>query len=194
MPDLAQAKQSAISLVYPRPLKDIVKPSMPGYERSTQGLDAVLYPGEYPEAVLFGEFRVDGTTGAIPFGGLWATNERLLFLGFQGLSQRTRVVNDYSYELLTGLEIREGSTFSMPKIVLRLAGTQLEFFFHKGANVEKYADLLRSKSSFGFGRRQAPATDDGDMLSKLERLAALRERGALTEEEFTMAKKALLSL
>ncbi len=194
MPEVAETTQVAISQIYPRPLKEILKPSSPCYDRSIQGLESVLNPNEIPEAVLFGQFRAASANGSSPCGGLWATNERLLFVGFQGFTQRTWVVSDYSYDLLTGVEIQGQSTFHGPKVVLRLGGDQLELNFHIGADVEKYADLLRQKSTFAFGRRQAQATDDGDLLSKLERLTVLRDKGALNEEEFSAAKKVLLGL
>jgi Short C-terminal domain len=42
------------------------------------------------------------------------------------------------------------------------------------------------------GKTQAPA-NEGDLPAQLERLAALRERGQLTQEEFEAAKRKLLA-
>ncbi len=51
----------------------------------------------------------------------------------------------------------------------------------------------RRRSSAGApGSKAAPAGDDDDVVAQLERLAALKERGALDAEEFERAKKAVL--
>lgn len=51
---------------------------------------------------------------------------------------------------------------------------------------------LREEAAERAGDAAAPAADDDDLVGRLERLAALRDRGAIDSTEYTLAKHALI--
>ena len=80
-------------------------------------------------------------------------------------------------------------------IILTQQGQSVNLYLYK------YEELLKILYERMNASKEAPidaevskpeAKDDGDDLSKLERLAKLHESGALTDEEFAQAKKKIL--
>lgn len=190
MSDLPPLVQQAVARVYRDPSKAFPRNMRAPCERSVPVFLSELRAGESPEAVLFGQFRV-GTSGPLAAGGLWATNQRLIFVGWVGLTFRSKAVSEFSYELFTGAE--QQGLRGWHKLTLRLAGEAVEMYAEDSADVAQFTEVLRGRSGLGFGSRSMPAPGDADsMIARLERLAALHASGGLTDEEFTAAKAKLL--
>ncbi|KQV18421.1 MULTISPECIES: SHOCT domain-containing protein [unclassified Kitasatospora] len=64
--------------------------------------------------------------------------------------------------------------------------------FEDVSKAEFFSEQLRSTAQAARDRHHAPAAPAGDLLDQLERLAALHSSGALTDEEFALAKAKLL--
>ena len=77
-------------------------------------------------------------------------------------------------------------------IVLKLVGGKTEnLYLYKYEQFMQILNDLMDKAK-GIKKENVEPIGEGDMLSKLERLAKLHESGALTDEEFALAKQKIL--
>ncbi|MGW2378414.1 MULTISPECIES: SHOCT domain-containing protein [Kitasatospora] len=143
-------------------------------------------------AVIDGEEPVASTAGRHPDhfrkGVLVLTTHRLLFLKdgkppvpvpLAAVTDTTVTRTKFNGEVLT---------------VVALTGSHR---FEEVVKAEVFAEQLRAAARIArTARPQAPAPSDAapgeQLLDQLERLAALRTSGALTEEEFSRAKQRLI--
>jgi hypothetical protein len=152
---------------------------------------------------------VSTAPSAVRMGFLWCTTRRLLFVGtIRGLFSGTRPVSlEWGYAEIQRVEFKHGR-FQPSRIDMHLAGSAERVKFESVVR----SDLIRAFAEDLAGYLQAhrqgklliPAHDEvdasepsedresGDLLERLERLALLRDSGALSEEEFSAAKKKLL--
>jgi len=177
---------SIIQIFYPKTQKKWLR------QRCVKDVVKYLGESEQTEAVLFG--KALGLLGHSDWGGLWATDRRLLWVvtGFLG-SQAT----DYTYDKINQISI----TPSWPgTFTITLSNSQtlvLQWVDKEAAN--KFADFVRSKIANPPVAANAepskhPPTSIVDLATQLERLSQLRSQGLISEEEFRAAKAKLLDL
>lgn len=145
-----------------------------------------------PEVLDENEVLKAMTSGTLD-GNTWlicVTTKRVLFLDkgmVAGLKQK-----DLLLEHITAVSSKTG--FLMGEISVATSGGS-----HEIKNIEKkyvpmvtsvLNDMLRNKSA---APAQAAAPAGDDVVSKLERLAKLKEQGILNDEEFAAQKAALLA-
>ena len=128
------------------------------------------------------------------WGRLVATETRLFFLEQKSLFGS--VVETFSYSKLNSVEMTKGLIFSEMTITSGMASQQVQWVpkFQSTRFIqliqEKLDDLPRG------GPREEQDTDqelNPNVVTQLERLAQLKDRGILTEDEFETQKWRLLS-
>lgn len=142
-------------------------------------LPSILRDGELPERIVAGRFRNAQ-------GILVATDRRLIFFD-KGLLGST--VAEYPYRSITSIE--HGAGLMMGEIRITVAGNvdKIDQIFKE--HVQGFVELVRAKMEQAQSSA-APAPAVPDLATQLQQLADLRDRGALTDEQFEAAKKRLL--
>ena len=135
------------------------------------------------------------------WGRLVATETRLFFLEQKGLFGS--VVESFSYSKLNSVEMTKGLIFSEMTITSGMASQQVQWVpkFQLTRFIqliqEKLDDLESSREDLPRGRpREEQDTEqelNSNVVTQLERLAQLKDRGILTEDEFETQKWRLLS-
>lgn len=167
-------------------------------DRARKMLERNLNPGEEPEFVLLGQrigerSKTDTALVALPdrvitlHYGLQATGGLILPGGEDAYS--------YDYGDLLGFAVQRRLVTAVIKPLQPGAGLQVsrEVTIDKSRADEYQPYVTRLNEKVQAARRalrEAPAT--ADLATEIERLATLRDSGALTEEEFRKAKAKLL--
>lgn len=120
-------------------------------------------------------------------GILIATDKRILFInkGFVSLQ-----VEDFPYEKITSIQYHLGAL--MGTIHIYCAGNKSVITGVARNQAKDFADFVRTKISDISENINQTANPKDDAISKIERLAALKDKGIITEEEFINQKKSLL--
>jgi len=124
-------------------------------------------------------------------GMLVATNKRVIFLnkGFLGGLQ----VEDFSYDKISSIQYNVGML--MGDITIYASGNKATIKHIEKSQTRDFADFLRANlDKKDEADQNTIAHTEDDVISKLERLASLKEKGILSEDEFQSEKKKILSL
>ncbi len=154
-----------------------------------------LHPNETP----LGFLRV----GAL----LWATDSRVIWVGLMpknGMFDSPKPqYKDLPYISIASVHTEKGGFLGYHKINFHvsttLASGRVEIVSFQATDtfdvVQEFADLVRTRikiSSQPNTAKEKVLPPSDDLIVQLERLAILREKGALTEDEFNLAKRKLL--
>jgi hypothetical protein len=159
--------------------------------REIRELPNILWEDEIIEKMIQGTY---GSRSSI--GVLVATNKRLCFVD-KGLIYGVRV-EDFAYDQITSMEYKTG--LLLGEIIIYSAGNRTQIANCDKTQVQPFAEYVRARTS---GRADhasvvqqdvSPAPGGDDAISRLERLAALKERGILTDEEFQSQKRKILEM
>lgn len=122
-------------------------------------------------------------------GGLLVTDRRVIFYskkigGYE--------MSDHTYGLLTSLDYKKGIVSG--NINLNASGDHYHISMVPKDDVERVAQCIRSQMGAVTAHpASASASAAPDLADQLTRLAALRDQGILTEDEFAAQKAKLLS-
>lgn len=125
-------------------------------------------------------------------GLLVATNKRVIFLNkglFGGLQ-----VEDFSFDKISSIQYNVG--FMTGELTIFASGNKATIKHIEKDSVRNFADYLRAnldKKTENKDVKLDVAQNDDDYISKLERLAVLKEKGILTDDEFQSEKSKILS-
>lgn len=127
-------------------------------------------------------------------GILAATNKRLVFVD-KGLLYGLRV-EDFPYDKITSIQYETG--FALGKLIIFASGNKAVIENVEKTQVKVFAEFIRARISIvkehaSYTVPQQNNAND-DLIAQLEKLAELKDRGILTEEEFTAKKKQLLGI
>ncbi len=123
-------------------------------------------------------------------GLLVATNKRILFVN-KGLIWGL-TVEDFSYDKISSIEYNTGLIFG--KIIIYTSGNKATIDQIEKKKAREFADFARARMTATTVHASLPVQNNNlDVASQLEKLAALKEKGLLTPEEFDQQKKKLLS-
>lgn len=142
-------------------------------------LPKILWEDEKIENLVQG-FYNNGT------GLLVATNHRLIFVD-KGLLFGVKV-EDFPYDRISSIQYETG--LFLGEIDIFASGNRAEIKNIMKAKVRPFAEAVRARISGG-GKKSSTAQED-DVYTKLEKLAALKEKGIISEKEFLAEKKKLL--
>ena len=125
-------------------------------------------------------------------GILVATNRRLIFV-YKGLMWGLKV-EDFPFDKISSIQYELGMLGG--ELEIFASGNEAKIKAVAKDRCRAFCEHVRSLISTSVKKEDAPSAapaSNDDMLSQLERLAKLKEAGALTDEEFALAKKKLLS-
>lgn len=145
-------------------------------------LPAILWEDEQVEHMVQGIYN-NG------LGALFATNKRLLFVD-KGMIFGLKV-EDFPYDKITSIQYETGML--QGKLTIFASGNRAEITNCEKGLVRGFSEYVRARISSP-QESKAPATGSSDdVISKLERLAKLKEQGILTDEEFLQQKAKILA-
>lgn len=149
-------------------------------------LEKQLKPDENPLIVVHGSF--DDKAGVFA-----ATDQRVIYAGKILFSS---VIKDVPYSKLSSVMLESGLMFSTIKVEFSGGKLEVKQVDKKAAKeiVEAINAQLDKKDQPAPTTPHAAAHAGDDLYTKLNKLADLKERGILTDEEFAAEKKKLLDL
>lgn len=151
--------------------------------REIKELPKILWEGENVEAIVQGMYR-NG------LGILVATDRRLVFVdkGVVGVK-----VEDFPYDKISSIQYETGML--MGGITIFASGNRSEIDKVPKDRVRPFAEYVRAKISapaLPASTAAPPVASGADVVTQLKDLAALRDAGVLTEDEFATQKAKLL--
>jgi hypothetical protein len=144
-------------------------------------LPKILWEDERVEQIIQGMYK-NGN------GVLVATNKRLVFVD-KGLVFGLKV-EDFPYDKITSIQYETGML--MGEITIFASGNKAEIKYLDKARTRTFAEFVRARITAASSHASLPSPQVDDVISKLERLAALKSQGVLTEEEFLEQKRKIL--
>ena len=156
-------------------------------KREINELPDILWENESVENLIQGMYN-NGN------GILVATNKRLVFID-KGLVFGLKV-EDFPYDKISSIQYSTG--LLLGKLTIFTSGNKAVIDNVDKKRVRIFGDFVRNKISSKdtvetpSKQSQQKADTSDDIVSKLERLAKLKEQGILTEEEFTQQKQKIL--
>ncbi|HEC32790.1 MAG TPA: hypothetical protein ENI63_00840 [Candidatus Kaiserbacteria bacterium] len=152
--------------------------------KEIKALPDILWEDEKLEKIVQG-FYENGN------GILIATNKRLVFVD-KGMIYGIKV-EDFPYDKISSIQYQTGILGG--KITIFASGNKAEIKRVAKAQAKNFGDYVRariSKTQDHLSNTSQHAEDD--MTIQLEKLALLKQKGILTEEEFNAKKKLILGL
>lgn len=146
---------------------------------------------ELPKILQVGE--IPGMAAELEFSGmLFATNWRVIFV------DKTRFgplkTMDFPYREISGVWYDDRGFLRAPEMRLNVSGNEHMYRFRDGG--EQFTNFVRSEMLRERAEADKPAPQvvmqSASVGEELERLANLRDRGVLTDDEFNAAKARLL--
>lgn len=124
-------------------------------------------------------------------GVLVATNKRLIFVD-KGMIYGLRV-EDFPYDKVSSIQYETGMLGA--KITIFASGNKAEIKHVRNGVAKNFGDYVRARSSkIHEHASNSKQKDEGDMTTQLEKLADLKDKGIITDEEFNAKKKQILNL
>jgi len=148
-------------------------------------LPHILWEDETVEKIVSGYYN--GGTGI-----LVASNKRLIFID-KGLLYGLRV-EDFPYDRVTSIQYKTG--LALGDITIFASGNNAVIQNVPKGDVKPFSEYVRARITAISLHASAPPTPlppQEDMFTKLERLAALRDKGILSDEEFNQQKAKILN-
>lgn len=164
--------------------------------KTMDGMSKFLGRRELKElpSILWEDEKVERLVSGIYNGGngiLTASNKRLIFVD-KGLLGGLRV-EDFPYDKITSIQYKLG--ILLGEITIYASGNKADITHVDKTLTRNFAEHVRARitsiSSSATTPVIATAVSD-DIVSRLERLAALKQQGILTDEEFLHQKHSLL--
>ena len=147
-----------------------------------KALAPLLHDGETIEAAQAGDY--EGT-----YGALVATSERVIFVGIKLRLGANQVRSEtFNYDAI--ISVQAAQSFAFASIEVATAGGKTVLTKADKQTALGFAETVMRRVRLAKAAPAAPVVTD--LASQLERLAALRDRGVLTEEEFQQQKRKLL--
>ncbi len=123
-------------------------------------------------------------------GILVATNRRLIFINKGMFSLK---VEDFSYDKITSIEYKKG--LLVGEITIYASGNRATIENIGKNEAQNFAEFIRANlgNMNKVQNSEIVASNSDDIVSKLERLAVLKEKGILSEDEFLTQKAKILA-
>lgn len=152
--------------------------------KEIKALPDILWEDEKLEKLVQG-FYENGN------GILIATDKRLVFVD-KGMIYGIRV-EDFPYNKISSIQYQTGILGG--KITIFASGNKAEIKRVAKAQAKNFGDYVRARiSKIQNNLNNTNQHTEDDMTIQLEKLATLKQKGILTEEEFNAKKKLILGL
>lgn len=127
------------------------------------------------------------------WGVLWITNLRLIYIDYvDKFLKREISAFDYTFSHIDSIYHKGGGVISRPMLFIVSSGQPTRYVCPKDVLLEKFIADVRTIVSKGEAPLQQETSESANIVSQLERLAELRDKGVLSEAEFHHAKTRLL--
>ena len=191
----AQAKNILIIKISIMPTLEQIKTQI----KSINDLSKFLGKREIKELpdILWGNENVENLIQGLynnSLGILVATNKRLIFID-KGLVFGLKV-EDFPYDKISSIQYSTG--LLLGKLTIFSSGNKAIIDNVDKKSVRIFGDFVRNKITTKdaietpASQSQQKTDNSDDIVSKLERLAKLKEQGILTDEEFIQQKQKIL--
>lgn len=182
MLDYKKATQQQLKEEYKR-LSAIVSNVSFGTKKEFFHLPNILNDNEHPLAIASG--MMDGNTWLITL-----TNQRVIFLD-KGMLFGVKQV-DISLKDIVSVGGKTGMILG--SITISTSGQNYTIKDVAKQSVIPFTNLVNStRNNLSTPAEKITSTNDNDIVAQLERLASLKEKGILTEEEFLQQKQRILN-
>lgn len=155
-------------------------------KKELKELPNILWENELPEKVVQGSYK-NGN------GILVCTNSRLIFINKGLISLK---VEDFPLKNISSIQYETGLV--MGKITIFASGNRADISQIEKSYVRNFAEYVRAKisnsSEFSHQSQEHSQHADDEIIAQLERLAKLKEKGILTDEELAVQKSRILGL
>lgn len=149
-------------------------------------LPKILWEDEQIEQIIQGVYNNS-------MGILVATNKRLVFVD-KGIIFGLKV-EDFPYDKITSIQYQTGIIFG--EITIFASGNRAEIKNMEKGRTRTFAEFVRARitqpSSNASIKDNNSNSSNEETIKQLERLATLKEKGILTEDEFNEQKKKILN-
>lgn len=154
-----------------------------GGKKEIKELPNILWEDEVIQKLEEGFYK----SGA---GILVATNRRLIFVNKGMFSLK---VEDFSYDKITSIEYKKG--LLVGEITIYASGNRATIENIGKNEAQNFAEFIRAilGNMNKVQKSETVANNSDDVVSKLERLAVLKEKGILSEDEFLTQKAKILA-
>lgn len=149
-------------------------------KKELKALPAMLWEDEQPAHIANGRY-------ADKNGCVVATDRRVVFFDKGVFGQR---VEDFGYDKISSVQFSTG--MATGSITIFASGNKAEIKSMSKEAAKHMGEYIRSKLSSGNGSTSPAAHAPVDVADQLGKLAALKEQGVLSEEEFAAQKAKLL--
>lgn len=182
MIDYKSATQQQLKDEYKR-LADAVSSVLFGTKKEFYHLPKILNDGEQPLAVSSG--MMDGNTWLITL-----TNQRVIFLD-KGMLFGVKQV-DVSLKDIVSVGGKTGML--MGAITISTSGQNYTIKDVAKSSVIPFTNMVNAtRNNLNSPANKQFSNNDNDIVAQLERIASLKEKGILTEEEFQQQKHRILN-
>lgn len=171
------------------------KPLFPdNSDRSIRFAIEFFQSDELPEKAVASSLKHDYNNVS---GYLWATNKRVLFVGSQSILSKKPLYREFTYKSISTILYEK--KFLSGKIVLHVSTTAAKGsiasveFESSGEQAEAFVNYVRNRID-NLGSSESIQQVRVDFMAELERLAALKNQGLISDDEFAAAKRKLLGL
>jgi hypothetical protein len=152
-----------------------------GVGRELRNISAMLHPGEYLLDVLQGQYG--NQTGV-----LLRSTARVLFFAKGIVSTK---VEEFALDKITSVQYSTG--LMLGDVTIFASGNKAEIKATVKAHTKPFVDGLRGQLEEIKTRSMASnVPSPNSMMAELEKLASLKERGLLSDEEFAAGKRKIL--
>ncbi|ROR99711.1 PH domain-containing protein [Raoultella terrigena] len=163
-------------------LASVVSDAPFGTKKEFFHLPEILSVGETPLAIASGQ--MDGNTWLITL-----TNKRVIFL-YKGMLFGVKQV-DVNLPSIVSVGGKTG--LLLGEITISTSGQNCTIKNVMKASVVPFTNLVNETRSTSQSTTQQPATNQDDIIVRIERLAKLKADGILTDEEFQQQKHRILN-
>ncbi len=171
-----------VSSINALPMEDVFKKSILD-KKEIKELPNIIRDDETLKDVVRGYYNSGN-------GILVSTDKRLIFID-KGVMWGLKV-EDFPFDKISSIQYETG--LMSGEIIIFASGNKAKIELVANDRCKAFCENVRSLISNPQEKSQdSGPSNSGDMLEQLERLAKLKESGALSEEEFALAKKKLLS-
>jgi len=161
---------------------------MANYKKSLSLVKGHLDKGESIQASVFGAYETEN--GAVRHGVFVATEKRLVFFAKKLLLGYN--LETFAYKRLSSIEQSKGAMWHA--ITVFASGNKTKMKFIRKGNVTQLVQFVNSKLVHnGQDSSQATPSNGGGIPSQIQELAALKDKGILTDKEFLSKKSELLA-
>jgi hypothetical protein len=164
---------------------------MAGYKKNLRLVQEHLDSEENIQASVYGTYERELMGSEVPKNGiLVATEKRVVFFAKKMFGHD---MESFLFNNISSIENSKG--FMGHSITIHASGNKVNMKWINSGNVKEFTEYVNEKlnSAKEKSSNESTNTNEEDIPSQIQKLADLKEKGLLTEEEFENKKSELLN-